>query len=46
VMEGRFAEQDEPLFLADRVLVKHDESYEADNGERIADAQDGSTGDR
>jgi len=40
VMEGRFADQDEPLFLADRVLVKHDESYEADNGERIADAQD------
>jgi cytochrome c-type biogenesis protein CcmE len=40
VMEGRFAEQDEPLFLADRVLVKHDESYEADNGERIDDAQD------
>jgi cytochrome c-type biogenesis protein CcmE len=45
VMEGRFADQAEPLFLADRVLVKHDESYEADNGERIADAQDSSSDD-
>ena len=45
VMEGRFADSDEPVFLADRVLVKHDESYEADNGDRIADAEDGQTDD-
>jgi cytochrome c-type biogenesis protein CcmE len=46
VMEGRFADQDEPLFLADRVLVKHDESYEADNGDRLADAEDSHSDDR
>ena len=41
VMEGRFADAEDPLFLADRVLVKHDESYEADNGDRLDDAEDG-----
>jgi cytochrome c-type biogenesis protein CcmE len=45
VMEGRFADGDDPMFLADRVLVKHDESYEADNGERIVDAEDSHTDD-
>lgn len=45
VMEGRFADGAEPLFLADRVLVKHDESYEADNGERLVDAEDGHSDD-
>jgi cytochrome c-type biogenesis protein CcmE len=42
VMEGRFADQAAALFLADRVLVKHDEAYEADNGDRLAEAEDGS----
>jgi cytochrome c-type biogenesis protein CcmE len=45
VMEGRFADGDDAVFLADRVLVKHDESYEADNGDRIADAEDGHSDD-
>ena len=30
---------------SDQILVKHDEQYEADNGDRIADAEDGQTGD-
>ena len=31
--------------MSDKILVKHDEQYEADNGDRIADAEDGQTGD-
>ncbi len=27
-------------FLSDRILVKHSEEYEADNGDRIDDAED------
>jgi cytochrome c-type biogenesis protein CcmE len=40
VLEGRW---DPTLswFESDKILVKHDEQYEADNGERIADAEDG-----
>lgn len=45
VLEGRFAEGDDILFLADRILVKHDESYEADNEDRLDDAGDGRGGD-
>ena len=33
------------LFHSDEILVKHDEQYEADNGDRIEDAEDGQTGD-
>jgi cytochrome c-type biogenesis protein CcmE len=44
VLEGRFAEGEELLFLADRILVKHDETYEADNEDRLDDAEDGSSG--
>ena len=44
VMEGHFAAGEEVLFLADRVLVKHDETYEADNADRIDDAEDGQSG--
>lgn len=44
VMEGRFAEGDAIVFLADRILVKHDESYEADNEDRLDDAGDGRGG--
>ena len=29
------------FFESDEILVKHDEQYEADNGDRIADAEDG-----
>jgi cytochrome c-type biogenesis protein CcmE len=46
VMEGRFADGEVPLFLADEVFVKHDEVYEADNGERLDDAGDGRSGDQ
>ena len=41
VMEGRFAEGDEVLFLADRIFVKHDEVYEEENPDRIDEAEDG-----
>jgi cytochrome c-type biogenesis protein CcmE len=41
VMEGHFADQAQPLFLANRILVKHDETYEADHGDRVTDAEDG-----
>lgn len=44
VLEGHFAEGAEPVYLADHIFVKHDESYEADNPDRIADAGDGQTG--
>ena len=32
------------FFESDEILVKHDEQYEADNGDRIEDAEDGQTG--
>ena len=32
-------------FESDEILVKHDEQYEADNGDRIADAEDGQSDD-
>jgi cytochrome c-type biogenesis protein CcmE len=43
VLEGRW---DPTLssFESDEILVKHDEQYEADNGDRIADAEDGQSG--
>ena len=36
VIEGRFKGN---LFLSDRVLVKHDETYDEDNSDRIKDAE-------
>ena len=44
VMEGHFAAGDEVLYLADDIFVKHDETYEDDNSDRIADAEDGESG--
>ena len=44
VLEGRFARGD-VLFLSDEILVKHDEQYEAENEDRIEDAEDGRSGD-
>jgi cytochrome c-type biogenesis protein CcmE len=51
VMEGRFAEGADVLFLADRIFVKHDEVYEEDDGtyeeehpDRIDEAEDGEEG--
>jgi cytochrome c-type biogenesis protein CcmE len=44
VLEGHWSSDDGP-FLSDQILVKHDATYEADNGDRIADAEDGQSGD-
>lgn len=44
VLEGRFAGGEAPLFLSDQLFVKHSEEYEAENTDRIADAEDGETG--
>ena len=44
VLEGHWASSGE-AFMSDAILVKHDEQYEADNGDRIADAEDGQSGD-
>jgi len=44
VLEGHWATDAEP-FLSDEILVKHDAQYEEDNGDRIADAEDGQSGD-
>ena len=43
VLEGRW-DPTLTFFESDEILVKHDEQYEADNGDRIADAEDGQTG--
>jgi len=44
VLEGHWSTDAEP-FLSDEILVKHDAQYEEDNGDRIADAEDGQSGD-
>jgi cytochrome c-type biogenesis protein CcmE len=44
VMEGHFAPGDEVLYLADHIFVKHDETYEEDNPDRLDDAEDGQSG--
>lgn len=51
VLEGRFATAGAaagdqvgaaaPLFLSDRMLVKHTNEYDADNGDRLKQAEDG-----
>lgn len=40
VLEGRWAPSGE-YFASDRIKVKHSEEYEADNPDRLDDAQDG-----
>ena len=42
VLEGRWDPSGE-FFASDRILVKHSEQYEADNGDRLEDAEDGRT---
>ena len=37
VLEGRFAEGSEPVFLSDRIMVKHSEEYKAENPDRVSD---------
>jgi cytochrome c-type biogenesis protein CcmE len=44
VLEGRW-DPTLDFFESDEILVKHDEQYEADNGDRIADVEDGQTRD-
>lgn len=45
VLEGHWAHAgpDAP-FVSDRMLVKHDENYEAENADRLAEAEDGEDG--
>ena len=46
VLEGHWAaDASGDAFHSDEILVKHDEQYEADNGQRIVDAEDGQSGD-
>jgi cytochrome c-type biogenesis protein CcmE len=43
VLEGRWSGTNaNAVYLSDRMLVKHDENYVADNGTRVSDAGDGS----
>jgi cytochrome c-type biogenesis protein CcmE len=43
VLEGRWSGTNaNAVFLSDRMLVKHDENYVADNSDRVTDAGDGS----
>lgn len=45
VLEGHWSGTgDDAVFLSDRMLVKHDENYEAENTERLDDAEDGYRG--
>ena len=43
VLEGRWSAAGD-VFESDRILVKHSEEYEADNTDRLDDAEDGLTG--
>ena len=44
VLEGRWSSDDD-VFLSDEILVRHDEEYEAENEDRLDDAEDGRSGD-
>lgn len=44
LLEGRWSPAGE-VFDSDRILVKHSEQYQADNGDRLADADDGAADD-
>ena len=44
VLEGRWAATGDAV-LSDRILVKHSPEYEAENSDRIDDAEDGETAD-
>ena len=43
VLEGHWSTTAEP-FLSDEIIVKHDEQYEAENEDRLEDAEDGESG--
>ena len=44
VLEGRWAD-DGARFESDEIIVKHDEQYEAENEDRLDDAEDGRSSD-
>lgn len=44
VLEGRWAAAGD-VFESDTIRVKHSEEYQADNGDRLDDAEDAETGD-
>jgi cytochrome c-type biogenesis protein CcmE len=44
VLEGRW-DPTLTFFESDQILVKHDEQYEAENRDRLVDAEDGSSSD-
>jgi cytochrome c-type biogenesis protein CcmE len=44
VLEGEFGGSLE-AFMSDRILVKHSEEYEAENGDRLDEAEDADSGD-
>ena len=44
VLEGQWAETGD-AFLSDRILVKHTPEYEAENSDRLDDAEDGDSAD-
>lgn len=44
VLEGRWSPAGD-AFMSDRIIVKHSEQYEADNGDRLDDAKDAEAGD-
>ncbi len=44
LVEGRWSADDD-VFRSDEIIVKHDEQYEAENEDRLEDAEDGRSGD-
>jgi cytochrome c-type biogenesis protein CcmE len=44
VLEGHFLPGDDVVFEAHRILVKHDETYTEDHGDRLREADDGTSG--
>lgn len=46
VLEGHWSDtSDDAVFVSDRMLVKHDENYDAENPDRVADAEAGGEAD-
>jgi cytochrome c-type biogenesis protein CcmE len=45
VLDGSWGAGGEDVFESDRIVVKHSEQYQADNGDRLSEAEDGQSGD-
>lgn len=45
VLDGSWSAGDDDVFESDRIVVKHSEQYQADNGDRLSEAEDGQSGD-